>query len=136
MVTTLNYGLLKKMRLKHDRRVNLITVKAIHFHCHMLWCWISWKYKVQLLFYNLCKLLTNSTMVWNMYFCNCKQATYLLLPFFIKRSPFFKKDLPLKIVQFLLCYHSYFINPCLNILQIYLCTRKEPSRIFLNYTSR
>jgi len=24
------------MRLKHDRRVNLNIVKAIHFHCHIL----------------------------------------------------------------------------------------------------
>jgi len=32
MITILNYGLFKKMRLKHDRRVNLNTVKAIHFH--------------------------------------------------------------------------------------------------------
>ena len=37
MVTTLNYGLFKKMRLKHDRRVNLITVKTIHFHyCYVM----------------------------------------------------------------------------------------------------
>jgi len=56
-------------------------LKKIHFHCrYMLWCWSCWKYKGQvhtatqmlyqhvslenyLLFCNLCKLLTNSTMV-------------------------------------------------------------------------
>ena len=31
MITTLNYGLFKKMRLKHVRRVNLNTVMAIRF---------------------------------------------------------------------------------------------------------
>ena len=31
MITTLNYGLFKKMRLKQVRRVNLNTVMAIRF---------------------------------------------------------------------------------------------------------